>query len=51
MSEILEMLRTAPGLTWNGIETSSEEIETLIKEGIKYREFKRQLKEGGVSNE
>lgn len=48
MREILEMLRSAPGLTWNGIETSSEEIEDLIKKGIKYREFERQLKEGGV---
>lgn len=48
MSEIVEILGNVPDLTWHGMETSIEEIEDLLKKGVQYKEYKRQMKEGGV---
>ena len=48
MSEISEILKNTPNLTWRGIETTNEEIEDLIVRGIKHREVERQLKDGGI---
>ena len=46
MTEISEILKDVPNLTWHGKETTPEEINTLIKNGVKYEELKRVM--GGV---
>lgn len=46
MTEIVEILKSTPNLTWRGIPTSSDEINELIAKGLQYEELERQMKGG-----